>query len=729
MDTAPDNSPGLSGAPHGDPDGAQEWQQLRGSVRHQTVGMLGEIFALLRILLQDAIILVVGFAIEFAFERWLHTEQPFFRLAINISSAMFLLLYGVMVTVHVVHYVREQFGTNAANLTDRWLPWGLAAAGVIAAVIVYNMAGVHGGAVSSAALRVARTAIPLADNQTLAGLEASALAFSPDGETLAFVATSPGGGAQIYLRPLNSLEARPLPGTEGASFPFFSPDGQWLGFFAGGKLKKIQVSGGSAATFADAPTHRGAAWGPNDTIVFTPNSDTGLFSVPAAGGAVKELTKLSPGVVNHRWPQFLPDGQAILFAAWKGGTNEDATIMALRLDTGEQVSLVEGGSSPRYVPTGHLIYYRAGTVMAVPFDPVRLALNGTPVPILDGVMSTGGATPSGGSQVSFSNTGTLAYVPGGAQGTARLSLAWVDRKGAAQPIATAPRAFVYARLSPDGRQVAVAITESGRVDIWIYDQGRDTMTRLTFEGTNNNFPYWSADGKRVLYNSQRGALRNLFWKPADGSGTEEQLTTGRLGQNVLSVSADGKFLVFTEQNPKTGFDLLTIPLDGQAGSGTRAKPEPRIFLQTPFNERTAAFSPDGRWLAYVSDESGRYEVYAQPFPGPGSKYQITTEGASEMMWARNGEMFYRTGGNREKMMVVDIQTQPTLSLGKPRLLFEGNYATSSPSFSPNYAVSGDGQRFLMLTAKDQQGREGGAPKQINVVLNWFEELKQKVPVQ
>jgi Tol biopolymer transport system component len=594
-------------------------------------------------------------------------------------------------------------------------------------VILYNMGGFHGGAVASGPLRVARTAIPLADNQTLAGLETSSLAFSPDGETLAFVATSTGGAAQIYLRPLNSLEARPLPGTEGASSPFFSPDGQWLGFFAGGKLKKIQVSGGSAATLADAPNHRGAAWGPNDTIVFTPNTVAGLFSVPAAGGAGKELTKLSSGVSSHRWPQFLPDGQAILFTAWKAGTDETATIMALRLDTGEQMSLVEGGSSPRYVPTGHLIYYRAGTVMAVPFDPVRPALKGTPVRILDGVMSTVAGTPTGGAQVSFSNTGALAYVPGGAAGTALISLAWVDRKGAAQPIAAAPRGYTNPRLSPDGRQVAVAITESGRQDIWIYDLGRDTLTRLTFKGTANGYPDWSADGRRVLYSSQRGSLRNLFWKPADGSGAEEQLTTGERVQTVPAVSADGKFLAFNELNTETGWDLLTIPLDGQSGSGTRAKPEPRVFLQTPFNERTAAFSPDGRWLAYVSDESGRYEIYAQPFPGPGSKYQISTEGASEMIWARNGELFYRIGGNREKLMVVEIQTQPTLILGKPRLLSEGNYVTNAPSFSPNYAVSGDGQRFLMLKANDQQA--GGAPKQINIVQNWFEELKQKVPVQ
>ncbi len=240
MDTAPDNSPGLSGAPHGDPDGAQEWQQLRGSVRHQTVGMLGEIFALLRILLQDAIILVVGFAVEFAFERWLHTEQPFFRFAINISSAMFLLLYGVMVTVHVVHYVQEQFGTVAANITGNWIPWGLAAAGVIAAVIAMNRPGVHSDAVGAPSQRISRLTITLPPGDRLAQMEYPALAISSDGRNLVYAAIHD-GVQQLYLRPLDSLEARVLSGTEGGNTPFFSPDNQWIGFSAHGTLKKLSL--------------------------------------------------------------------------------------------------------------------------------------------------------------------------------------------------------------------------------------------------------------------------------------------------------------------------------------------------------------------------------------------------------------------------------------------------------------------------------------------------------
>jgi serine/threonine-protein kinase len=268
--------------------------------------------------------------------------------------------------------------------------------------------------------------------------------------------------------------------------------------------------------------------------------------------------------------------------------------------------------------------------------------------------------------------------------------------------------------------VALDITEAGKRDIWIYDLIRDTLTRLTFEGFND-FPIWTPDGKRVAYRSQRADGYNIFWKPADGSGTEERLpTVGTGSQAPYSFSPDGRTLFYQELDTKTSYDLWVLPLQGES------KPQP--FLQTPFSERSPLLSPDGRWLAYSSDESGRYEIYVRPFPGPGGKWQISTEGAAEVTWSPKGnELFFRTGQQREKMMVVDIQTQASLSAGKPRQLFEGPYANNiaNATESADYSMAPDGQRFLMLKPKEQQ--QTAALTQINVVQNWFEELKRRVP--
>ena len=561
---------------------------------------------------------------------------------------------------------------------------------------------------------LSRLVVPLPPNEQLTGAIGTILALSLDGTQLAYVA---GSSQRIYLRAFDTLEAKPLTGTEGAPSPFFSPDGQWIGFFAGGKLKKVAVSGGAVLTLCDAGTPRGGAWGANDTIVFAPTNSGSLSQVSAAGGAPQPLTKLKEGEINHRWPQFLPDGKTILYAIGPGGS-DDAQIAAYRLDTGEQKVLIRGGTYPRYVPTGHLVYYRAGTIMAVPFDSARLEVRGTPAPAIEGVMST--TANIGGAQFSISNTGSLVYVPGRSQAVTESTLVWVDRKGTEQLLPAPPRSYRNLRLSPDGRQAALDITEAGKLDIWLYDLMRDTLTRLTFEGISN-FPVWTPDGKRVAYRSQRAGLHNIFWKPADGSGGEERLTTvGVINQTPQSFSPDGRTLVYFTQDPQTGFDLWMLSLRGER------KPQP--FLQTPFNERAAWLSPDGRWLAYVSDESGRNEVYVRPFPGAGGKWQISTDGAAEVAWSPKGnELFYRTGEQREKMMVVDIQTQPSFSAGKPRQLFEGPYASNVAAgpFSADYSIAPDGQRFLML--KPVQSAEA-APTQINVVLNWFEELKQKVPV-
>jgi eukaryotic-like serine/threonine-protein kinase len=562
---------------------------------------------------------------------------------------------------------------------------------------------------------VSRLTITLPPGQQLAGLEnGPAVALSPDGTHLAYVATQ-GGTQQLYLRAMDSLEARPIPDTEGAVNPFFSPDGQWVGFFAGGKLRKVSVSGGAALILGDAAYSGGASWGSQGMIAFTPTTNiSALQQVPDAGGAPRPLSRLEKGDTSHRWPEFLPGSKAVLFAAGPTAINfTNAQVAVQSVETGQRRNLIQGAAQPRYAPSGHLVYAQGGSLMAVLFDPQRQEVTGTAVPVAEGVLQS---PATGAAQYSISATGSLVYVSGGVQ-AAQLRLVWVSRNGAEQPLVVPERAYFAPRLSPDGRRVAVGITES-EFQTWLYDLSRETLTRFTFEGSYNPVPVWTPDGKRIAFESNKEGVPNLFWQLADGSGGLERLNTSEYIQVPMSWSPDGKLLAFMEVNPTTGVDIWVLRMgDPSAGSGQVRKAQP--FLRTPFNEGAPLFSPDGRWLAYISDESGRYEIYVQPYPGPGGKWQISTEGGREPAWNRNGrELFYRNG---DKMMAVDITTQPGFAPGKPRMLFEGRYELS-PVQLANYDVSPDGQRFLML-----KPTEKAAPTQINVVLNWFEELKQKVP--
>jgi Tol biopolymer transport system component len=561
---------------------------------------------------------------------------------------------------------------------------------------------------------VTRTVINLPPGQQLAGLDIGpALALSPDGAHLAYVA-SQGGTQQLYLRAMDSLEAKPISRTEGAVNPFFSPDGQWVGFFAGGKLKKVSVSGGAAVTLGDAAQPHGASWGSQGMIAFASTFNGVLQQVSNAGGTPLPLTRLERGDVSQRWPEFLPDAKAVLFAAGPIAINFiNAQVAVQSVGTGERRNVIPRGMYPRYAPSGHLVYAQGGSLMAVPFDPQRLTATGAAVPVVEGVLQS---LSSGAAQYSISANGSLVYVPGSIQ-SAQLRLVWVNRNGAEQPLAAAVHSYLGPRLSPDGRLVAVTITGQDS-QVWLYDLSRETLTRLTFEGNTNFNPSWTPDGKRMAFQSNKeGSAGNLFWQLADGSGGLERLTNSEYNQVPHSWSPDGQLLAFVEVNPTTGLDIWVLPMGDPRTPGL-AKAQP--FIRTPFDEGGPRFSPDGRWLAYISDESGRFEIYVQPYPGPGGRRQVSTEGGTEPVWNPNGrELFYRGG---DKMMAVDIVTQPTFSAGKPRMLFEGQYVPAPVTFS-NYDVSPDGQRFLMIKANEQES----APTQINVVLNWFEELKQKVP--
>jgi len=555
---------------------------------------------------------------------------------------------------------------------------------------------------------VTRTVITLSPGDQLAALDFPAVAISPDGTQIAYVATH-AGTRQLFLRALDSLESRPLADTEGANTPFFSPDGQWLGFVAGGILKKISLSGGTPVTLGWAPFPAGASWGSNGTIVFAPGTKSVLEQISDAGGAQQALTRLDQKTLDHRWPEMLPGSEEVLFDVMVNGLSDQRIVMQSLSSgrpavAGERRDLIPGGTVPHYATSGHLIYAQGGNLMAVPFDPGRPVIAGAAVPVAAGILQTG---LNGGVQYALSDTGSLVYIPGG--NLAEERLVWVNRNGTEQALPAPPRAYANPRISPDGRRVAFQVVEQ----IWLYDFARDTMTRLTFDGSTNAVPVWTPDSKRLAFQSNKEGPLNIFWQSTDGSGGVERIATDEYTQVPRSFSPDGQLLSFMEVNPTTGRDIWVLRMGDH-----KAQP----FLRTQFNESVPAFSPDGHWLSYISDESGRYEVYVQPYPGPGGKYQISIEGGTEPVWNPNGkELFYRSG---DKMMAVEISTQPSFSAGKPKMLFQGPYVPTAITF-PYYDVSPDGQRFLMLKANERISPS--SLTQIIVVQNWFEELKRRVP--
>jgi Tol biopolymer transport system component len=510
-----------------------------------------------------------------------------------------------------------------------------------------------------APMPVTRTVITLPTDQRLAVGENPEVAISPDGRLLAYAAIQ-GSVQQLYLRAMDSLEARAIPGTDGAVNPFFSPDGQSLGFFAEGKLKKVSVNGGGATTLGDAGSGRGASWGSQGAIVFIPSFGAPVQELPEAGGTPRPLTRIDKGGYPL-WPELLPDGQAMLFAS---GTAPMFNRIAVQVTgTGEQRILVPvpGSTQPRYAASGHLLYVQGSTLMAAPFDVRRGVLTGEAVPVVENLQVN---SADAAAQYSISATGSLVYVSGGIQAN-RSRLVWVSRDGKEQPLAAPPRDYSFPRISPDGRKVAA--DQEGQV--WVYEVARNMMTRFTFEGSQNLIPVWTPDGSRIAFMSDKDGIRSVFWQKADGSGGLEKLTSSEYARGPISWSADGQHLSFNEVNPTTGFDIWVLDMKDR-----KAVP----FLRTPFYE-VGVFSPDGRWMAYVSNESGHYEVYVQPYPRPGGKWQISTDGGMDARWSANGrELTYRSG---DKMMAVDINTQPAFSASNPKMLFEGPYVPPSPNFS------------------------------------------------
>ena len=523
------------------------------------------------------------------------------------------------------------------------------------------------------------------------------LALSPNGDQLAYVAVN-NNTRRLYVRAMDSVQARVLPGTDGALAPFFSPDGQWIGFFADSKLQKVPVSGGTPVTVANGAGFLGSDWSPDGTILFVESPGVGLMEVPDSGGTPRLFVRSGVEAAAVA-PQFLPDGRTVLFVT-STGPGSVGQLRAYSRETGTSRGLMTGAGFPKYVPSGHLVYAQGANLVAAPFDLNRLEIMGPAVPVVNGV-ALGDFT--------VSRTGSLAYIPAG--GDAPRRLVWVTRNGDKTPLAAPARDYDFPQISPDGQRVAVEISSQ----VWLYDLSRDTLTRFAFDGSINDTPAWSPDGQRIAFRSNRAGRMNLFWQRADGGGGAERLTDNEYNDLPRSWTPDGRILAFQEVRPDTGRDIFTLRI------GDR---NPQPFLQTKYTEGCPQISPDGRWLAYVSDETGGPEVFVQPFPATGGKWQVSTDGGTEPVWNRNGhELFYRSG---PKMMAVDVATQPAFSAGKPRMLFEGPYAASVfPLTGVAYDASPDGQRFLMM-------EEAGQPKpatEINVVVNWSEELKRRVPVR
>jgi len=507
---------------------------------------------------------------------------------------------------------------------------------------------------------------------------------------------------------------RPIPGTEGGVSPFFSSDGESVGFFGMDGLKKMSLAGGSPITLSSAgPGGRSGSWS-EDTIVFAAarESGQGLYRVSASGGETETLAirDSDSGEIEYSSPRILPGSEAVLFGI-RAADNYHTAVLSL--DTGEKRIIVEGGRQATYLATGHLIYEQTGTgnLMGVPFDLTSLKVTGDPVPVFQGVRR---ATP-GQVDYAISENGTVVYVPG--VGAAHQhSLVWVDRDGNETSVTNEKRDFSAPRISPDGKRFAINTRDTqGTRNVWIYDLEAGSLNRLTFDESTNGSAAWSPDSKWLAFQSGSPGNFGIAKQPVDRSSPQERLTSTPNRQNPSSWSPDGKLLAFSE-NPRPGVDIGILPIEGDG--------EPEYILSSSANECCPKFSPDGKWLTYVSDELGRPNVYVRPFPEPDVKWLISAEdlGGGQPVWSPDGtELFYRSG---IKTMVVSIQTQDqTLNLGSPRVLFEGRYVShsSTPGYQ-YYDISPDGKRFLMM--KEEVALEQA---RINVVLNWFEELKRLVP--
>ena len=609
-------------------------------------------------------------------------------------------------------------------LWQRALPWALAAAATIALAVVVALWAPWKTVPSAAPVRVSSE---LGVNTVVgsAGAPAASLALSPDGRLLAFVgAPQEGTQTQLYLRHMDQLDATAVPGTVNARDPFFSPDNKWLGFFADGKLKKVSVTGGAAVAICDAPAGRGGWWAEDGTILFVPNStpEMRIHRVSSDGGTPEPVTTRDKGDFLHRWPQALKGGGAVLFSvATNSGSFDNGNIVVRTLPEGTQKIVHRGGYFARYLPSGHLIYVSGGTLFAVAFDLDRLEVIGEPAPIVEGIEAS---TGTGSAQLAVSATGTLVYLAG-TERTIEDPIRWMDGSGRTTPLRSAPSNWSNPSFSPDGNRLAMdVVVATARPDVWIYDWARDTATKLTFDPGVDVKPVWTPDGQRIVFTSGQGAgVGNLFWQRADGSGEAQRLAESGTTQVPGSWHPNGKLLAFGEQSVKTRWDVFILPVDGDEAAGWRIG-KPSVFLNGPSSEEEPMFSPDGRWLAYSSDESGQQQVYVRAFPGAGSQQQISNNGGAFPSWSRTRpELFFRDPITQQIMVVSYTAAGNIFRADKPRVWAPGRSRTR-PRLRP-YALHPDGNRVAVAWRDETQPSAG--QDNVNFVFNFFDELQRLAP--
>ena len=576
-----------------------------------------------------------------------------------------------------------------------------------------------------------RTAVPaalirvnaeLGVDASLTGSQGDVVALSPDGSTIAFVAqTGARGPAQLYVRHLNELEATALRGTDDASSPFFSPDGQWVAFFAAGSLKKISVSGGAAVTLCRAPNGRGGAWGEDGTIVFAPDSQPGvnLQRVPSAGGEPAPLLSTFQPEHWQRWPQLLPGGKAVLYTGdGSPGDANDANIVVQTFPSGPRTVVQRGAYHGRYLPSGHLVYMQRGTLFAVPFDLERAEVRGEATAVGRGISSNLG---TGAAQFAISSNGTLVYLPGH-NISGEIALSWLDRAGKTTPMMTTSTNWFNLMFAPDGHRLALQISDEGQNDLWVYDWARDEMTRLTFDDEHDSEPVWTPDSRRIAFSSGREiAAQNLYWRRADGTGNAQRLTENQNLQFPRSWHPNGRILAFEQQRSPTNWDVWVLPLLGDDASGWTPG-RPTAFVSGPAVERKPMFSPDGKWLAYDSDESGRQEIYVRPFPGPGSTLKLSTDGGTFATWSRTKpELFYSVNG--QIMVVAYTVNGDVFHAETPHPVPGGRFIVRGETRM--FDLHPDGDRFALAPVFDTSA----AVKQDKIVFtfNLFEELQRLAP--
>jgi len=614
--------------------------------------------------------------------------------------------------------LEEATPASATTVRLQFVPWAIA--GVLGlALVTFGVIHFRERPLEAPLLR--STILP--PERTVFTNRFSPGATSADGGRIAFSATSEDGTNQLWIRSLNSLAAQPLAGTQGGRYPFWSPDNKSLGFFADGKLKKIDPSGGPAIPLCDAPNGNGGTWNRQGIIVFSPDTLGPLHRVSASGGASTPITSLDPArnEISHRWPSFLPDGRRFIYTAriYFQGTIRIASIDPQKGDSkvSDSMVLADASSNAAY-SAEYLLFSRGTTLMAQRFDWKHLAPVSGLFPIAAHVRFEPNSLLS---MFSVSENGLLVYQAG--EGGLRLrNLAWLDRGGKLISSREEPEELRGMSLSPEGNRVAITELDGEHENIWLVDLSRGLRTRFTFDQAFAKEPVWSPDGRTIVFASSRRGRFDLYRKSADGSGTEELLYADDVDKHPTSWSGDGKFLLYWTEEPKTRqYNLWVLPAQGATAALKLSERRPIPFIQTKDREGAGQFSPDGHWIAYTSNESGRNEVLVAPYPGPGGKWQVSADGGFGATWRRDGrEIYYIAGG---RLMAVDVRENgAALEIGSTRPLF-GPMGGFGPLFAVegrSYDVSADGQRILALRAPDSNS----SPQPLTLVQNWIGALKK-----